>query len=75
VIIALGRQDVLVSGLTVPDSLNIIGSSSDHLILEDRRKTLNIGSEVSFGLNYGALLAAMTSPFIQKEFIISNAVV
>ena len=75
VIIALGRQDVLVSGLTVPDSLNIIGSSSDHLIMEDRRRTLNIGSEVSFGLNYGALLAAMTSPFIQKEFIISNAVV
>lgn len=68
-IIALGRQDVLVSGLSPQDNLEILGASSDHIILEDRNNTFKIGHEVTFDLNYGGLLAAMTSPFIQKHFI------
>lgn len=69
VIIALGIQDVLVSGLSPLDDLEILGASSDHIILEDRSTHFPIGSEVTFGLTYGGLLAAMTSPFIKKYFI------
>ena len=70
VIVALGRQDVLISGLKpISSDLEILGASSDHLILHSRNHTLKIGSEVEFHLDYGALLSAMTSPFIEKDFL------
>ncbi|MDY7023720.1 MAG: alanine/ornithine racemase family PLP-dependent enzyme, partial [Cyanobacteriota bacterium] len=34
VIVALGRQDVLVSGLKPNDNLEMLGSSSDHVVLD-----------------------------------------
>jgi ornithine racemase len=69
VIIALGRQDVLVSGLKSNNELEILGSSSDHIILDGKSHNVQVGDEVSFNLDYGCLLAAMTSPFIKKQFI------
>ncbi len=66
-IVALGKQDTLISGLSVDRDLEILGASSDHLILESKHYELKIGSEVDFSLDYGALLAAMTSPFIKKH--------
>ncbi len=68
-IVALGRQDVLVSGLSSRQAVKIIGASSDHLILDSGDRVLQIGEEVQFDLDYGALLAAMTSPFVRKEFL------
>jgi len=72
VIVALGRQDVLVTGLKSNSAMEIIGSSSDHIILENQNNTLQVGDEVNFSLDYGGLLAAMTSPFIKKQFIESG---
>ncbi|MBE9125013.1 MULTISPECIES: alanine/ornithine racemase family PLP-dependent enzyme [unclassified Coleofasciculus] len=69
VIIALGRQDILVSGLKPNKDLEILGSSSDHVVLDSNNYDLKVGSEVKFNLDYGALLSAMTSPFIKKQFI------
>jgi ornithine racemase len=69
VIIALGRQDILVSNLKSKDDIEILGSSSDHIILDDEKCELQVGDEVIFNLDYGSLLAAMTSPFIKKHFI------
>lgn len=68
IIIALGRQDILVSGLRPIADLKILGSSSDHVVLDSNNYDLKVGSEVNFNLDYGGLLAAMTSPFIQKQF-------
>ncbi len=68
-IIALGRQDILVSGLKPIQDLEILGSSSDHVVLDSKNYNLKVGSEVKFELDYGALLAAMTSPFISKQFV------
>jgi predicted amino acid racemase len=65
-IIALGRQDVPVSSLKSNNKMRIIGSSSDHIILDNNYHNLEVGDEVSFKLDYGGLLAAMTSPFIRK---------
>jgi ornithine racemase len=73
IIIALGRQDVPISGLQSDDHLEILGSSSDHLVLDGDNATLRVGGEVSFQLDYGGLLAAMTSPFISKDYRISFA--
>lgn len=69
VIIALGRQDVLISGLRPIQDIEILGSSSDHVVLDSKNYNLKVGSEVKFKLDYGALLAAMTSPFIAKKFV------
>ncbi len=72
VIIALGKQDILASSLKSNNSLEILGSSSDHIILNSKNNNLKVGDEVNFTLDYGGLLAAMTSPFIKKQFIIRN---
>lgn len=68
-IIALGRQDVLVSGLKSDNQLEILGSSSDHMIVSSRSRNLQVGDVVMFNLDYGSLLLAMTSPFIKKQFM------
>ena len=67
-IIALGRQDVLASSLKSTSKLEILGSSSDHMILDSENHNLQVGDAVNFDLDYGGLLAAMTSPFISKQF-------
>jgi ornithine racemase len=64
-IVALGKQDTSIAGLTADRDLEILGSSSDHTILDTGHRHLQIGSEVNFHLDYGGLLAAMTSPFIK----------
>ncbi|MGH2414206.1 MAG: alanine/ornithine racemase family PLP-dependent enzyme, partial [Microcystaceae cyanobacterium] len=69
VIIALGKQDTLVSGLKPNNDLEILGASSDHVVLDSKNRYLKVGSEVDFDLDYGGLLAAMTSPFVKKQFI------
>jgi ornithine racemase len=73
VIVGLGRQDVLLSGLTSSPDLEILGASSDHIVLDVRDNSssnhFNVGSEVRFNLDYGGLLSAMTSPFVQKHFV------
>ncbi|MGB3401412.1 MAG: alanine/ornithine racemase family PLP-dependent enzyme [Microcoleaceae cyanobacterium] len=68
-IIALGKQDTLISGLSPDCDLEILGSSSDHLVLDSQKSALIVGEGVNFNLDYGSLLTAMTSPFIKKQFI------
>jgi ornithine racemase len=68
-IVALGKQDTLISGLSPHQDLEILGSSSDHTILDSKNPYLKVGMGVNFNLDYGSLLAAMTSPFIKKQFI------
>ncbi|MBI9072903.1 MAG: alanine/ornithine racemase family PLP-dependent enzyme [Melioribacteraceae bacterium] len=66
-ILGVGLQDVLVSGLTPRKDFEIIGASSDHIIIDTSRLELSIGNELEFDLNYGALLSAMTSPYVLKK--------
>ena len=63
-IVALGRQDVDPEGLRPVDGIAILGTSSDHLVLDIGDHDLSVGDEVGFGLGYGALMRAMTSPFV-----------
>ena len=67
-IFAIGRQDIDPAGLDPPPGISILAASSDHLIVDssDYPGSLAVGSEMSFQLNYSALLRAMTSPFIAK---------
>jgi predicted amino acid racemase len=64
VIVALGRQDVDPDGLTAPDGFEVLGASSDHLVLDAGSATVAVGSELRFGVDYSALLRAATSPSV-----------
>lgn len=64
-ILALGRQDIDPHGLSASFGIDILDASSDHLMVVSANR-LQIGSEVSFQLDYKSLLSAMTSPFIHK---------
>ncbi len=67
-LLGIGLQDVLVSGLTPVLDINILGASSDHIILDAKQSEIKVGDTVEFNLNYGALLSAMTSPYIIKIY-------
>lgn len=65
VLVALGRQDVDPDGLTAPDGFDVLGASSDHLVLDAGHATVAVGTEIRFGLTYAALLRAATSPSVE----------
>lgn len=67
-ILAIGRQDIDPEGLVPPDGVAITGCSSDHLLVRTARP-LAVGRQLSFGLGYGALVRAMTSPFVSRRFV------
>jgi predicted amino acid racemase len=66
-ILALGHMDVDPEGLTAPEGVSILGSSSDHLIMDCGKERLAVGSQIPFQLNYSALIRAMASPFVAKK--------
>ncbi len=72
----VGREDVLVEGLTpqIP-GLRILGGSSGYLVVDvtDAPEELIVGAELSFDLTYGALLATMTSQYVKKRTLSAGA--
>ena len=44
----------------------MLGMSSDHLVVDLGDHPVAVGDEVDFGVGYGALVRAMTSPFVTK---------
>ena len=65
-ILAIGRQDTDPDGLHPPPGIEVVGASSDHLIVYAERGRVDVGAELRFQLNYSALVRAMTSPFVTK---------
>ncbi len=69
-ILGIGRQDVDLSGITPRIAIECLGASSDHIILDAKDTDIVVGSEVAFDVDYSALLRAMTSPYVGKEFLV-----
>lgn len=70
-IAAIGRQDVELTGLTPAcPGIDILGGSSDHLILDvsDAAAEIAVGSKVCFHMQYGALVHAMISPYVSRVY-------
>jgi predicted amino acid racemase len=65
-ILAIGHQDTDPYGLHPPPGIEILGASSDHLIVKSGFEHLPVGTELTFQLNYSALVRAMTSSFVCK---------
>lgn len=68
VLLAVGHQDTDPRGLRAPDGTEIMGASSDHLVLDTGRHRPSIGTEIKMQVDYSALLRAMTSPFVAKHW-------
>jgi predicted amino acid racemase len=68
-ILAIGEQDVSINELVpLTQGIEIIGASSDHLVVDvtDAEKQIDVGTVISFKMNYKALLQTMTSVYVTK---------
>lgn len=74
-IVAIGRQDVDPTGLEpLLPGAEVLGASSDHLVLDVAGAAaagtpVRVGDELSFRMGYPALLGAMASAYVNKEFV------
>ena len=62
------KQDVDVSGMMPRIDVDVLGATSDHLVLDAKQTMVRVGSEVAFDVSYSALLRAMTSPYVSKGY-------
>jgi predicted amino acid racemase len=70
-ILAIGQQDTTADSMKPLDErIDILGSSSDHLILDVTKseKEYKVGDVIGFKLGYGGMLKASTSPYVEKAY-------
>jgi len=63
-IIAVGKQDTDISGLTLPKGVTFLGATSDHMVVGTVRSHTRVGGELRLQMNYSALMRAMAAPDI-----------
>ncbi|WP_411028792.1 alanine/ornithine racemase family PLP-dependent enzyme [Spongiimicrobium sp. 3-5] len=68
-VLAIGMQDVIVSGITPKQKITVLGASSDHMLIDNTKTSLRVGDTVAFDLNYSALLRVFSTPYITKNTI------
>ncbi|TDO94747.1 putative amino acid racemase [Halanaerobium saccharolyticum] len=71
-ILAVGKQDIDYHGLYPElEGVDVLGASSDHLITDvtDAAQDLGVGDILTFKINYSAMLRAMTSQYVSKNYI------
>ncbi len=72
-IIGIGKQDTDLGSMTpIDEEIEIMGGSSDHIILDVTKckKEYKVGDVVEFKLGYGGMLKTATSPYVEREYII-----
>lgn len=69
-IISIGKQDVNHTELIPYDTVKLIGSSSDHIILDvsESQTIYEIGDTMKFKLTYASILSLMTSKYVTKYY-------
>jgi predicted amino acid racemase len=68
-IVALGRQDTEIEGLSFPEGTDFLGATSDHMVIRNRTAPMPVGSELRLGMNYNALMRIMAAPDTAMEYI------
>jgi predicted amino acid racemase len=69
-LVNIGREEVSVEGITPHDPrLKVLGASSSYLVVDltGAAGAFKVGDDLTFSLNYGALLTAMTSEYVEKR--------
>ncbi len=68
-VVAVGRQDIAMAPIKTVGG-TILNRSSDHLTIKmEDEVRLRVGDTVKIEPSYFAVLAAMTSPYVDKEYI------
>lgn len=70
-IIGIGKQDTELDSMEPLDKkIDILGGSSDHIILDVTKsdKNYKVGDIVKFELGYGGMLKTSTSPYVEKKY-------
>ncbi|MGA1821273.1 MAG: alanine/ornithine racemase family PLP-dependent enzyme [Thermoplasmatota archaeon] len=68
-IAAVGRQDTIIEDLApVKDGIEILGGSSDHLLLDLPEDGPDVSDAIQFIPSYGALVHLYTSPYVAKVY-------
>ena len=69
-ILAVGKQDVDHNELIPYDAIDIIGSSSDHIIVDltNSITDFKVGDIIKFKLTYSSILSLMTSKYVSKVY-------
>ena len=65
-LLAVGQQDTDTSGLTFPSGILFIGATSDHTVVDTTKSAVSVGSVMKMGMNYSALMRAMSAPDVAK---------
>ncbi|WP_291259101.1 ornithine racemase Orr [Fusobacterium sp.] len=71
-ILGIGKQDIKIDSITsVNENIEVIGASSDHTILDITvdKERYKVGDIVEFILDYGGIMSAFTSKYIEKSYI------
>lgn len=68
IIVGIGEQDVAAKAIKPRVNAEIIGASSDHLLLHSHNY-IEVGKEIEFDINYSALLRLSISPYVKKVYI------
>jgi len=73
-IVAIGKQDVNISGLTpVLPGVEILGASGDHLVLDLEQaadsEELYLGNVLRFSVDYSAMLTLFTSKYVKIDIV------
>ena len=71
-ILAVGKQDIDVDGIIpLDEQIEVMGGSSDHTIVDLSHcdKQYKLGDTIKFKLEYGTLLKASTSEYVNKEYV------
>lgn len=72
VIIALGKQDVLLDHIIPVDrGITVEGGSSDHIMLDvtDSTTEYNVGDIISFHCDYASVLSLCTSEYVETKVL------
>lgn len=75
-IVNLGRVDIRPEGLSARDAdVEITSASSDHLIVDlTAARRFAVGDPIRFDMDYGALVQAFVSPYVEKHLAGREAV-
>ncbi|KFZ26868.1 MAG: hypothetical protein KQ78_00881 [Candidatus Izimaplasma bacterium HR2] len=69
-ILSVGKQDVDHNEIIPFDNINILGSSSDHIIVDvsNSENLYEVGDIIKFRLTYASILSLMTSKYVSKHY-------
>jgi predicted amino acid racemase len=69
-IAAVGRQDAILEDLSpMREDVEVLGGSSDHLLLQMGDSSPEVGDSISFLPAYGALVHLFTSQYVSKVYL------